>query len=180
MTGSIPGIAASTKETFALGSAPKAVEAPENSLAAEATSGGDAARCALIYAAARSTCVACHQVEGQGGILGPDLSSIGRAMTPEAIVESVLWPKRQVKEGFLLTQITTKDGRIVQGHVAEESAAFVTLKDVAGNPGAPIAKAEIVARRDSGTLMPEGWTAWMSEQQRLDLLRYLFGLGLDE
>jgi putative heme-binding domain-containing protein len=119
-------------------------------------------------------------VEGQGGILGPDLSSIGRAMTPEAIVESVLWPKLQVKEGFLLTQITTKDGRIVQGHVAEESAAFVTLKDVAGTPGAPIAKAEIVARRDSGTLMPEGLTAWMSEQQRLDLLRYLFGLGLDE
>ena len=149
-------------------------------LVAEAITGGDAARGAGIYAAARSTCVACHQVEGQGGILGPDLSSIGRAMTPEAIVESVLWPKRQVKEGFLLTQITTKDGRIVQGHVAEESAAFVTLKDVAGNPGAPIAKAEIVARRDSGTLMPEGLTAWMSEQQRLDLLRYLFGLGLDE
>ena len=37
MTGSIPGIAASTKLTLLLGSAPNAVEAPENSLAFEAT-----------------------------------------------------------------------------------------------------------------------------------------------
>ncbi len=37
MTGSIPGMAASTKATFALGSAPKAVEAPEKSLAFVAT-----------------------------------------------------------------------------------------------------------------------------------------------
>ena len=33
----MPGIAASTRETLVLGSAPKAVEAPEKSLALEAT-----------------------------------------------------------------------------------------------------------------------------------------------
>ncbi len=37
MTGSMPGMAASTSETFVLGSAPKAVGAPENSLEFEAT-----------------------------------------------------------------------------------------------------------------------------------------------
>ena len=36
-TGSIPGIAASTSETWVLGSAPNAVAAPENSLALEVT-----------------------------------------------------------------------------------------------------------------------------------------------
>ena len=116
-------------------------------------------------------------MEGQGGVLGPDLSAIGRAMTAEVIVESVLWPKRQVKEGFLLTQITTKDGRTLQGYVADESAGFVTLKDVAGISGTPLAEADIATRGDSGTLMPEGLTSWMREQQRLDLLRYLFELG---
>jgi putative heme-binding domain-containing protein len=152
-------------------------EALVKRLVAEAIARGDATRGKGVYAAAQSTCVACHKVEGQGGILGPDLSAIGRAMTPEVIVEAVLWPKRQVKEGFMLTQITTKDGRTLQGYVADESADSVTLKDVAGHPGAPIAKADIASRGDSGTLMPEGLTAWLSEQQRLDLLRYLFGLG---
>ncbi len=37
ITGSIPGIAASTKETFEFGSIPNSVEAPEKSLAFEAT-----------------------------------------------------------------------------------------------------------------------------------------------
>ena len=37
MTGSIPGIAASTRLTFEFGAAPKAVEAPEKSLAFEVT-----------------------------------------------------------------------------------------------------------------------------------------------
>ncbi len=35
MTGSMPGMAASTNETWVLGSAPNAVDAPENSLAFE-------------------------------------------------------------------------------------------------------------------------------------------------
>jgi hypothetical protein len=37
MTGSIPGIAASTKATLELGSDPKAVDAPENNLAFDET-----------------------------------------------------------------------------------------------------------------------------------------------
>jgi hypothetical protein len=37
MTGSMPGIAASTSETLALGSAPNSVEAPEKSFAREVT-----------------------------------------------------------------------------------------------------------------------------------------------
>ena len=37
ITGSMPGIAASTSETWLLGDAPKPVEAPENSFDAEAT-----------------------------------------------------------------------------------------------------------------------------------------------
>jgi hypothetical protein len=37
MTGNMPGMAASTKETWLFGSPPKAVEAPENSLASLVT-----------------------------------------------------------------------------------------------------------------------------------------------
>ena len=37
ITGSMPGIAASTRETWLLGSPPNSVEAPENSFALEAT-----------------------------------------------------------------------------------------------------------------------------------------------
>lgn len=146
-------------------------------LASDAAGRGDAVRGAAVYAEARSTCASCHKVGDVGGILGPDLSAIGRAMTPEAIVESVLWPKRQVKEGFMLTQITTKDGRMQAGYIASDTKEALTLKDMAGNPMPPIGRQDIATRSDTGTLMPDGLTAWMTEQQQLDLLRYLFELG---
>jgi hypothetical protein len=49
---------------------------------------------------------------------------------------------------------------------------------LSGNAMPPIPKPDIKARSDAGTLMPDGITNWMGEQQRLDLLRYLFQLGL--
>lgn len=152
-------------------------EALVKHLAIEAMARGDARRGAAIFTNEQSICLSCHKVGDTGGILGPDLSAIGRAMTPEAIVESVLWPKRQVKEGYMLTQVTTKDGQIHAGYIAGETAETLTFKDLSGNPEPPIAKRDIATRSDAGTLMPDGLTDWMSEQQRFDLLRYLFELG---
>jgi putative heme-binding domain-containing protein len=146
-------------------------------LVAEANEHGDAAAGAAIFTSAQATCVACHQVDKAGGILGPDLSAIGRAMTPEAIVESVLWPKRQVKEGFLLTIINTTTGQTLQGYKVSETAEILTLKDISTQQNQVIRKSDIKNRSDAGTLMPEGLTDWMSAQQRHSLLQYLFQLG---
>lgn len=146
-------------------------------LVADSQMRGNATSGEGVFKSAQATCAACHKVGNLGGVLGPELSAVGRAMTPEMIVESVLWPKRQVKEGYLLTQIITKEGMTHQGYKASETRDSVTLKDLSGNPGAPILKSTIVSRTDAGTLMPESLTAGWSEQQLLDLFRYLFDLG---
>ncbi|MEM1442676.1 MAG: PVC-type heme-binding CxxCH protein, partial [Verrucomicrobiota bacterium] len=54
-----------------------------------------------VYQRAELTCVACHQVEGVGGNLGPSLDAVGAGLTNDLLVESVLWPQRQLKEGYL-------------------------------------------------------------------------------
>ena len=142
-----------------------------------APSKGDRKAGETLIKAAQTSCLACHKLGQEGGVLGPDLTAIGRAMIPEMIVESVLWPKRQVKEGFMLTLITMKSGETHQGYKANETPVAVTLKDLTGASMQPISKASITTRSDTGTLMPEGLTIWMSEQQQLDLLRFLFELG---
>lgn len=152
-------------------------EALVKSLVQAASAKGNAKQGEAIFKSAQTTCLACHKVGAEGGVLGPDLTAIGRAMTPEAITESVLWPKRQVKEGFLMTQVTTKSGQTFQGYKSSETPELLTLKDVTSNALQPIAKTDIATRNDAGTLMPEGLTAWMTEEQRLDLLQYLFQLG---
>jgi putative heme-binding domain-containing protein len=146
-------------------------------LVAAAQAAGDAKRGAKIATAAARACLSCHRIESQGGAIGPDLSAIGRAMTPEAIVESVLWPKRQVKEGYLLTQVTTKDGRALQGYRVAETTEHLTLRNFTAGGLEIIAKTTVAARSDVGSIMPDGLTAGLSAQELADLFRYLFELG---
>ena len=138
---------------------------------------GDARRGEAIAKSAARACLSCHQIEKQGGTIGPDLSALGRALSPEVIVESVLWPKRQVKEGYLLTQVTTKDGRALQGYRVAESAEQLTLRNFAAGGLEVIAKANLASRSDVGSIMPEGLTAGLTAQELADLFRYLFELG---
>ena len=98
-------------------------------------------------------------------------------MSPEAIVESVLWPKRQVKEGYLLTQVTTKDGRELQGYRVGETAEHLTLRNFAVGGVDVVAKANLAARSDVGSIMPEGLMAGLTPAELADLFRYLFELG---
>ncbi|MEY4271638.1 MAG: hypothetical protein RL250_504 [Verrucomicrobiota bacterium] len=146
-------------------------------LVAAAQATGDAKRGAKIATSAARACLSCHRIESQGGAIGPDLSAVGRAMSPEAIVESVLWPKRQVKEGYLLTQVTTKDGRTLQGYRVAETAEQLTLRNFTAGGFDVIAKANLAARSDVGSIMPDGLTAGLSPQELADLFRYLFELG---
>ncbi len=138
---------------------------------------GDARRGEAIAKSAARACLSCHRIESQGGAIGPDLSSLGRAMSPEAIVESVLWPKRQVKEGYLLTQVATKDGRALQGYRVAETAEQLTLRNFTAGGLEVIAKTNLAARSDVGSIMPEGLTAGLNPQELADLFRYLFELG---
>ncbi len=146
-------------------------------LIAEVNATGDAKRGGEIFHAAQSACIGCHKVGDTGGITGPDLTAIGRGMTPELITESVLWPKRQIKEGFFLTTITTHDGKVFSGYKANEDAKSLTLRTPGTAATDTVSKDKIKDRSDTGTLMPDGLTGWMTEAQRRDLLRYLFDLG---
>ena len=61
-------------------------------------------------------CSACHKIGGTGGDIGPDLTAIGTTLSAERIAEELLWPNRQVKEGFSVVQVITADGKIHQGY----------------------------------------------------------------
>jgi putative heme-binding domain-containing protein len=151
-------------------------EALVKQLIEQADASGNARRGESLFKAAQSACLSCHKVGELGGVIGPDLSALGRAQTKEAIVESVLWPKRQVKEGYMLTVLTTKDGRTFQGYRSSESTETLTLRDFSANALVAVSKRELAARNDAGTIMPDGLTDRLSPAELADLLRYLFEL----
>ncbi len=146
-------------------------------LIAEARQDGDPGRGAEVFVDAKFTCVACHKVGPQGGSIGPELTSLSRCMSPEQIVESVLWPRQKVKEGYMAIAVATADGRVIQGYTLDETDRRLALREAATGRRIEIARADIEEVREQGSLMPEGLAEAMSPPQRRDLIRFLLELG---
>src|SRR5215471_17908864 len=152
---------------------------PILALAKAARERGDAARGALLFFQPFLTCAKCHDGEG-GTQLGPDIAKVGKDGTAEYLIESVLFPSKVVKKGYETVIITTSDGRVLQGLVAEEKAGKVTLLDpAAAGKRIEIDKSEI-EHRETGkqSLMPEGLVNLLSDRQQfLDLAKYLIEIA---
>ena len=148
-------------------------------LTTAAATRGDTKRGAQLFQS--MACGACHKIGGAGGNIGPDLSAIGTTLSPARITEEVLWPSRQVKEGYSLVTVLTDDGKIHQGYERKtpesEKAAQVLIEDLATRAITKIPQASVEEKRLAGSAMPTGITGLLSDDQLVDLLRYLTELG---
>lgn len=114
--------------------------------------------------------------EAKPNALGPDLATIGKDVSDEALIQSVLQPSAVIRQGFEAVAILTTDGRTLSGILHEKTAEKIVLRDAA-RPGelTTIAMDDIEEQQFSKTsLMPAGQVNMLaSRQQFLDLIRYL-------
>ena len=134
-------------------------------------------RGAGVFASPKFACLSCHRVGDQGAMIGPDLSTTGTCLKPEEVVESLLWPRRQVKEAYAAYTVATSDGKIRQGYKVAETPTEMVFRDPGSADRFQVARSDIEEIRQDGTLMPDGLTAAMSPAERRDLVRFLFDLG---
>jgi len=137
---------------------------------------GDAKRGADVYRMAQLACTACHRIGDEGGVIGPSLNGVGAGMPLDQIVESILWPDRQIKEGFQAVAFTTTTGAAITGYIEREGDDLVWYRDTATPWIKPLAKKDIASRESIPTLMPPGLTTSLSEAQFVDLVAYLASL----
>jgi putative membrane-bound dehydrogenase-like protein len=146
-------------------------------LAAEVKAHGDAVKGKAVFNAPLSGCIACHKISGQGGIVGPELDAVGRGVPVELLIEAVVWPNRQIKEGYVATTLTLKDGRKLQGYKVSEAGGEMQLRELASGQTSRFTAAQIAERQEAGSLMPEGLIMNMTREELRDLVAYLAGLG---
>ena len=140
---------------------------------------GDPARGAKLLAESAKNdmqCLKCHTIHGSGGQIGPDLSMIGQKASKENLYESILYPSKAVADQFINWQIETKKGLSLNGLIVEETPAAVTLRDGNGKD-TKIDKKDIESRTKSPkSLMPEDLVLYMTEDDLVDVVEYLFTL----
>ena len=99
---------------------------------------------------------------------------MGKGLSAEVIVESVLWPNRQIKEGYVATAVSTVDGRIERGYLVKKSnEKTLVLKDARTGRLIYLPRDEIDQQQQALSLMPEGLTRLMTTRELHDLLAYL-------
>jgi len=138
---------------------------------------GDPARGELVFRRQQLLCFSCHAIGDAGGLLGPNIVSLGSAAPVDYIIESILEPSKKIKEGYNMTMVNMKDGQVMAGMIAQDGTDELVLRDAA-NQLHKLAKANIAQRTTSPvSMMPPGLTASLREDEFVDLVRFLSELG---
>jgi putative heme-binding domain-containing protein len=137
---------------------------------------GDPARGEAVFRRADLLCLKCHAVGGAGGLVGPDLSSIGAASPVDYLVESLLVPNKAIKENYHALLVTTSTGRQYAGIKVRQTKTDLVLRTAEDKEMAVPLK-EIEEQSPTGSLMPEGLTDPLTRSELLDLVRFLSELG---
>ena len=117
-------------------------------------------------------CRACHQLGGQGGLVGPQLTGIGNRGT-ERLCEDILDPNQNVDHAFRQTRIATKDGEELAGLMRREEGDLLVLVDPAGKEFS-VKKSAVTERHESElSLMPDTFGETLSTGDFHHLLAYL-------
>lgn len=130
---------------------------------------GDVARGREVFV---RDCSSCHQLEGKGHKIGPNLAS-SPSRDPEAILTHVLDPNRYVLPNYVQYVVVDTNGRTYTGMIVSETATSITLtREKAATD--TILRAQIEELVSSGkSLMPEGLEKKITKQDMAHLLAYL-------
>jgi putative heme-binding domain-containing protein len=118
------------------------------------------------------SCAVCHQVDGKGARIGPQLDGIGLRGV-ERLLEDILDPNRNVDQAFRVTTLTLTRGQIVQGLLLREEGAVLVLADSQGKEVRVPVK-EVEERTVSQmSPMPANFAEQIGEPEFYDLLEFL-------
>jgi putative heme-binding domain-containing protein len=134
--------------------------------------GGDWQRGKQIFLSEQAACSKCHQVRGEGGKIGPDLSSLTQR-DYASVLKDILEPSAAINPDHLAYNVELKDAEAVTGVILDDTPAQVVLGQVTGQTTS-IPRQRIKSMKPSSvSLMPEGLLKGLTAQQQTDLLTFL-------
>jgi putative membrane-bound dehydrogenase-like protein len=118
-------------------------------------------------------CYRCHRIDGRGGEVGPDLSTIGHALDRARLVESILDPAREVAPMFVNYRLLLKNGDVLDGRLLGEELAGLVLIDAQARKTV-VKPSDILEKHPSQlSIMPEKLETGLTETEFRDLIQFL-------
>jgi putative heme-binding domain-containing protein len=140
--------------------------------------GRDLVKGKAMYAA--TLCLSCHTMQGEGGVVGPDLTQLGTRFSPKDILESTINPNAVISDQYAATIFYLADGSSVLGKLTNEDRDKYYISQ---NPFDPqsireIPKKEVSSKKLSEiSVMMPGLINRLNEEELKDLMAYLISGG---
>ncbi len=117
-------------------------------------------------------CQTCHQRQGKGLRVGPDLSGVA-GRPPSSLFKDILDPNGDVSPDYINFLVVTKRGQVLSGLLVEETGTSLKLRRAEGAEET-VLRSEIEVFRSSGrSLMPEGLEQTLGAQGLADVIAFL-------
>ena len=148
-------------------------------LVAAAMKKGDAARGAVLFHQPLFQCSKCHAVDQETPPLGPNLAVWKEKPKAEYLIESILSPSKNIRDGYQAVTVLTSEGIQHIGILVEATPTSVTMRS--SEDGQTLTFQgdefeEVVTSKKS--IMPEGLIdQFESEDQFYDLVRYVIEIA---
>jgi cytochrome c oxidase cbb3-type subunit 3 len=129
-------------------------------------------------------CWLCHMVNGKGGRVGPDLSSVGSRRSPEFLIDKIRNPNKNLAPGQMEPEkewpydaeavtVVTQDGKTVRGVLRNEDTFSIQIMDLQEDLHSYLKKDLRDVTHEGKSLMPPSDEDALSNQQLRDLVAYL-------
>ena len=117
-------------------------------------------------------CQVCHQFDGQGGQIGPQLAGLSKRGV-DRLIEDLLDPSRNVDPAFQLTHLSLKDGHLVSGQQKKTEGEVLVIYDQNGKE-IQVPKKDVQQRIETkDSPMPSNFAEIISRDDFNNLMAYL-------
>ena len=130
--------------------------------------------------AGAGSCYVCHRFNGEGGAVGPDLTSAGGKFSAYDLLEAIIHPNKEISDQYGATNFKLKDGSVVSGRIMnlgqDHYQVNTNMMDTSSNTLVDVATLDSIEPSPI-SMMPQGLVNTMSKDDILDLLAYYISGG---
>jgi putative heme-binding domain-containing protein len=124
------------------------------------------------------SCAKCHRFRGEGGAIGPDLSTVANKFSLADLIDSILEPSKVISDQYGSEQVQTVDGLLVTGRVVEIGGELHVFTDDPDAPPKVLPRSDVEEIVPSNvSQMPAGLIDTLNEGELKDLMAYVMSVG---
>jgi putative heme-binding domain-containing protein len=125
-----------------------------------------------------TSCSKCHRLAGEGGAIGPDLSTAGKKFSLTDLVDAITEPSKVISDQYGSHQVVLADGKVLVGRAVEiGDEVYIYTPDADAKP--VVVKQDDIEQLTPSKVsqMPEGLVDTLNPEELKDLIAYLLAAG---